>query len=133
MLSFNIIGRGTYLRAYKLAVELIRLGHEVTLIGTKANGLGKVDEYTDNKVLIVSFPDIFSGALRSGWDPYNSIRRLLWLRDKQYDIVHAFESRPTVLYPALYLKRKGAALVMDWCDWFGRGALTGQRSAPATS
>jgi glycosyltransferase involved in cell wall biosynthesis len=44
------------------------------------------------------------------------------LEDKEYDIVHGFESRPLVSIPALFLrKRKHVPLIFTWADWFGRG------------
>jgi glycosyltransferase involved in cell wall biosynthesis len=127
MLTLNTIGRGTYLRAFKFASELAKRGHDITLIATKEKGRRGISEFSEDSVKIVAFPDLFTGALRSGWDPYNCLLRIAWLRDKKYDIVHAFESRPTVIYPALFLKNKGTALVMDWCDWFGRGGAVEER------
>jgi len=44
--------------------------------------------------------------------------------------VHAFESRPAAIYPALAWQRRGATLVMDWCDWFGRGGSVEERPNP---
>jgi glycosyltransferase involved in cell wall biosynthesis len=70
------------------------------------------------------------GPLRSGWDPYNIWARTRWGRDQQFDLVHAFESRPAVIYPALAWQRRGAKLVMDWCDWFGKGGSVEERPNP---
>jgi glycosyltransferase involved in cell wall biosynthesis len=66
--------------------------------------------------------------LRSGWDAWDTLRRVEWIRRHRFDIVHAVESRPVVLFPALYAQRRGAALIMDWCDWFGRGGSVEERS-----
>jgi glycosyltransferase involved in cell wall biosynthesis len=52
------------------------------------------------------------------------------LEERQFDIVHAFESRPVVIYPALQVRNRGAALVMDWADWFGRGGSVEERENP---
>jgi glycosyltransferase involved in cell wall biosynthesis len=35
-----------------------------------------------------------------------------------------------VIYPALQVKNKGALLVMDWADWFGRGGSVEERQDP---
>jgi glycosyltransferase involved in cell wall biosynthesis len=44
------------------------------------------------------------------------------------DIVHAFDSRPTVILPSLMLvKRCQVPLVMDWADWWGRGGTIESR------
>lgn len=80
---------------------------------------------------LIETPDLFSGSLRSGWDPWNVLNRVLWLHDKKFDLVHAFEGRPTAIYPALYLqKRLQIPLVMDWCDWFGEGGSVEERPNP---
>jgi hypothetical protein len=38
MISFNIIGRGTYQRAYFLAAELAKKGHQVSLLAANSDG-----------------------------------------------------------------------------------------------
>lgn len=129
MLSFNIVGRGTYLRALKLGAELTRIGHTVTLLATNESG-GELRETMVDGVKVVSVPDLLRGSLRSGWDVYDTLRRISWLRGQKFDIAHAFESRPTAIYPALYLKDHGAALLTDWCDWFGKGGSVEERPNP---
>lgn len=79
---------------------------------------------------LVETPDLFSGALRSGWDPWNTMKRIAWLGGEDFDLVHAFEGRPVVLFPALFEKKRGAKLIMDWCDWFGRGGSVEERPQP---
>jgi glycosyltransferase involved in cell wall biosynthesis len=45
--------------------------------------------------------------------------------------VHGFESRPTVIYPALRLaNQQKIPLVLDWADWFGRGGSVEERPNP---
>jgi glycosyltransferase involved in cell wall biosynthesis len=58
------------------------------------------------------------------------MNRIVWLRGRRFDLVHAFESRPTVIYPALYVHRQGVPLVMDWADWFGKGGSVEERPNP---
>jgi glycosyltransferase involved in cell wall biosynthesis len=45
-------------------------------------------------------------------------------------VVHAFDSRPTVVHPALRCARENpqALFVMDWADWWGRGGTIRERS-----
>lgn len=127
LLVFNRTGQGTYWRAYHLGRHLARRGHAVTLLSTSpSRRLGFTVTEQDGLSLVQS-PDLLSGPLRSGWDPWNTLRRIAWLRGRRFDIVHAFESRPTVIYPALAAAKSGAALVMDWCDWFGRGGSVEER------
>lgn len=128
---FNEVNKGTYHRAFGFGKHLALKGHEVTLITTsKKNRFYKTEKIIQPGLLQVEMPDLFKGSLRSGWDPWNTINRFFWLKNKHYDIVHAFESRPTVIYPALYMKGKGVPLIMDWCDWFGKGGSVEERPNP---
>lgn len=130
-ITLNQTNQGTYFRAIGLARGLCQKGHEVTIISTSRNNKWGVKTSEIEKGLIqVEMPDIFSGALRSGWDPWNILNRILWVRDKQFDLVHAFESRPTVIFPSLFLKSKGIPLIMDWADWFGKGGSVEERPNP---
>jgi glycosyltransferase involved in cell wall biosynthesis len=87
----------------------------------------RLEERDLDGVRVVETPDLLPGAMRSGWDLWDTLRRLLWLRGRRFDIVHAFEARPVVIFPALFAKQGGAKLVMDWCDWFGRGGSVEER------
>ena len=131
-LSFNQTNKGTYWRAYHLGRQLVKMGHSVTLVSTSRDRrVGFAVSQLDG-IRLVESPDFFSGAFRrSGWDPWNTLNRILWLRNQPFDIIHSFESRPTVIFPALVLKRKlGVPLLLDWCDWFGRGGSVEERSNP---
>lgn len=122
-------GGGTFYRAIGFARHLVCRGHEVTLLTTSIDQKWQVKEEIIDGVLLVTAPAILTGKLRSGWDPYEILRRVSWLRGRRYDLVHAFESRPVVIHPALYARRQNdAALIMDWCDWFGRGGQIEERS-----
>jgi glycosyltransferase involved in cell wall biosynthesis len=81
-------------------------------------------------ISLVETPDLLSGSLRSGWDLWNAVRRIAWLHKQSFDLIHAFETRPVVLLPALFARRRGARLVFDWCDWFGRGGSVEERANP---
>lgn len=131
MLVFNQVGKGTYWRAFHFGRHLARQGHHLTLIATAPGAHMRVATRQDQGVTIVEAPDMLWGALRSGWDAWACLRRCAWLRGRQFDLIHAFECRPTVLIPALYARHQaGAPLVLDWCDWFGRGGSVEQRSSP---
>jgi glycosyltransferase involved in cell wall biosynthesis len=130
MLSFNVTGRGTWYRAFEFARHLVGFGHSVTLVATSpVNRLGFTRGETDG-IRIIETPDLFGGPLRSGWDPLNTLSRMNLIRDCDVDIVHAFESRPVVILPALQLQRRGIPLVMDWADWFGGGGSVEERPNP---
>ena len=50
------------------------------------------------------------------------------VRERPFDLIHAFENRPVVLGPMLYLQQtRRLPLVIDWCDWFGKGGSVEER------
>jgi glycosyltransferase involved in cell wall biosynthesis len=126
MICFNIEGRGTYQRAYNLAVELTKLGHQVTILAANITGSSVIEKSVDS-IRIVTFPRLFNKLFFSGWGLYEIMRRILWLRKQRFDLVHSFELRPTCLYPALVLQKRGSVLLTDWADWFGRGGSVEER------
>lgn len=123
MISYNEIGRGTYLRAFELARGLVKLGQSVTILASTHNE--QIEETTQSGVRVFGIP---SRILRAGWDPHNIIGRLKWIKNNNdFDIVHGFESRPAVIFPALRLVKKSIPLVLDWCDLFGKGGSVEER------
>lgn len=130
LLAFNLPERGTYFRAYHFARQLARRGHTCTLVYTAPRERRRFAVRTEEggRLALVAAPDALAGSLRSGWDPWAALARALFLRSARYDLVHAFECRPTVILPALAAARAaGAPLLIDWCDWFGRGGSVEER------
>ena len=127
-LTFNQEGKGTYLRAYYLAKELVKSGHEVSLLTADVEGKG-VHEREEDGLTIVTFPRLFKGSFLHGWGLDEMISRRFWLRNKEFDLVHAFECRPTNLVPARYLQNKGALFFTDWADLLGSDGSVSQRPA----
>lgn len=130
LLVFNTTGKGTYWRALDFGRELARRGHAVTLLATSPSARLRVRVQSVEGMTLVEMPDALGGTLRSGWDVWNTLRRMAWIGRQQFDVVHGFESRPTVIFPALWAKRNGAKLVLDWCDWFGAGGAVEVRPNP---
>ncbi len=132
MLNHNVTftGGGTFFRALRLAQHLAVYGHEVTVVASAATARWRFHKRQESRVTLVEAPGLLPRRWRYGYDPYEVARRLVWMLGKQVDIVHAFDSRPVVIYPALALQRSGACLVLDWCDWFGRGGAVEERSQP---
>jgi len=125
---FNEVNKGTYFRAFGFAKEMALRGHEVTLIATSPkNKMRTIEKEIKKNLLLVEMPDLLSGPFRSGWDIWNTLNRIYWLRNKKFDVIHSFESRPTVLFPSLFLKKKKMPLIMDWADWFGKGGSVEER------
>ncbi len=133
MLLFGVEGKGTYWRALYLARGLARRGHQITVLATSQTHRLHFEICSDTQagVILAKAPDILWGPLRSGWDPWNVISRIAQTRKWQFDLVHAFESRPASIFPALYWQRyKHVPLILDWADWFGRGGSVEERPNP---
>ncbi len=130
MIVFNQTGAGTYWRAFQFGRSLAQRGHAVTLMATSPAARMHLHKQELDGIQLVETPDLLSGSLRSGWDAWNTLQRILWLRNKSFDIVHAFECRPVVIFPALAAQRHGAKLLLDWADWFGRGGSVEERPNP---
>ncbi|MBC7876522.1 MAG: glycosyltransferase family 4 protein [Anaerolineales bacterium] len=109
-----------------MAKHLVQRGHQVSLMLIADHRKVGIVESEWDGVHIIETPDLLWGRLRSGWDLWDLVNRIMYLaRDKNpYDIIHCFETRPATIYPALnYLKHHKIPLVTDWIDWFGRGGL----------
>jgi len=82
-------------------------------------------------VEVFEHPAMLPGRARSGWDPFDVLRRGISVIRGEFgkpDIVHAFDSRPTVILPAMLLARSiQTPLVVDWADWWGRGGTIESR------
>lgn len=127
-LSHNVVWRGGFFRAYHWGRHLAKRGHDVTIVAiSESSRLGFTSSIHDG-VTIVKSPDLLSGRLRTGWDPWDTLRRIAFLQGSRYDIVHAVDSRPVTCFPAMALQRRvGTTLVMDWGDWWGRGGTIVER------
>ena len=126
----NAVGQGTYLRAFELARELQQLGNEITILASAPGILNKTRSSNQDGIRIIAVSNLIGGPIQSGWDLYNLWARKWALAGERFDIIHGFETRPTVIYPALSHQRKGALLFLDWADWFGRGGSVEERPNP---
>jgi glycosyltransferase involved in cell wall biosynthesis len=128
-LNHNPAGVGTWQRASHFGRALAARGHEVTLVTTHPRQRLGFEVVADGAYTEVRTPDLFGGPARTGWDPSNVLRRVLRLRRVEAELVHAFDSRPVVIAPALdVVRRTGATFFMDWADWWGRGGRIQERS-----
>jgi glycosyltransferase involved in cell wall biosynthesis len=120
-------------RPHAMAKHLVQRGHKVTLILTANNARAGIVESNWDGVRVIETPDLLWGRLRSGWDPWNLLNRLVYLnKDKgPYDLVHCFETRPATIYAALlYCRRHHLPLLTDWNDWYGRGGIVDEIRPP---
>jgi glycosyltransferase involved in cell wall biosynthesis len=115
-----------YYRSHAMAEHLVQRGHKVSLVViADRRRVGIVESRWDG-VHTIETPDLLWGRLRSGWDLWNLLNRIVYLsRDTgPYDLVHCFETRPVTIYPALfYCHLHELPLVTDWIDWWGRGGI----------
>ncbi|HUM68306.1 MAG TPA: glycosyltransferase [Chloroflexota bacterium] len=125
----NQIEKGTFWRASYFAKELSKLDYEVTYLAISRSSKRGFVQREYKGFTLVETPAFLPFA----YDPWNTINRMKWLNGRTFDLIHTFESRPVVIFPALYLKKQlGIPLIMDWCDWFGRGGSVEERSNPLT-
>lgn len=119
---------GTFYRALNFGRALAARGHQVRVVSiSRRNRLG-FSTYRRDGLEMVESPDLFWGIGRTGWDPWDTLNRIAYLAPQSYDIIHAFDSRPAVILPALVLSRlRRTSLVLDWADWWGRGGTIEER------
>lgn len=135
-LNHNIARKGgTFYRSYHAGRFLARAGHAVTLLAISANSRARFTRETSEGVELVHSPDLLWGLGRTGWDPFDTLSRIGYLQGRRWDIVHAWDCRPVVILPALFARRSsrasGGKLVIDWCDWWGRGGTQAERPGRA--
>ena len=129
LIIHNQVSTGPYFKIRQMAQALARQGIQVTLLCTSPKNKFRFTERLDEKVQVVESPDLLFGTLRQGMDLWNSIRRIIYLRHKKFDLIHAIDCRPVVILPALWMKKvKKIPLVLSWWDWFGRGGTAEERS-----
>ena len=131
-LSFNMAfhGGATFYRALNIGTRLAKRGHEVILMASSGQHKMHFCQRVIDQLTLVEAPGIMPTRWRHGYDFYEALKRSHWVAQRHFDLVHAFDSRPTVIYPALAAKRGGSFLAMDWCDWFGRGGAVEERTNP---
>lgn len=128
-LNHNVAWTGGFFRAYHWGRYLVKAGHKVTIVTISENNSVKFSKATKDGVVIIKSPDLFHGKYRTGWDPYDTIRRIIYLRKMKFDVIHCVDARPNVILPGLFIKYfNGGKLVMDWGDWWGRGGTISERS-----
>lgn len=111
-------------RAAHFAEKLVERGYDVTAICTSESRRFKGKEYIENGIKYLESPDLLWGRVRSGWDLWSTIYRINWIRNKKFDLIYLFETRPATIYPVIFYKRKNnIPTVIDWVDWCGRGGL----------
>jgi glycosyltransferase involved in cell wall biosynthesis len=128
-LNHNVIWRSTFFRCLQFGKQLVANGHTVDLLTISPKARFRFHEQEIEGVRVIETPDMLFSIMRTGWDPYDTMRRGAYLKRQRYDLVHAFDCRPAVILPAIrQAKRDGATLLTDWADWWGRGGVIEERS-----
>lgn len=127
-LNHNVKWRSTFHRCLQFGKHLVARGHQVDLLTIAPRSRVEFAESTIEGVHVIETPDLLFGIMRTGWDLYDTLRRIGYLKKRPYDLIHAFDCRPAVILPALVQRRRtGATLLTDWADWWGRGGIIDER------
>ena len=127
-LNHNVVWHGGFFRAYHWGRHLARRGHSVTLLSISELNRLRFEVQERDGIRLVKTPDLLAGRLRSGWDVWDTINRIVYLWPGGFDLVHSVDSRPACILPALALQKlKGTTLVLDWLDWWGHGGTIVER------
>jgi glycosyltransferase involved in cell wall biosynthesis len=122
---------GNYYRGLGLAKPLARRGQDVSLMSIHPTHRWRTVEREIDGIKHIESPDLFWGAARSSWDPWEAIARTRWIRRREFDVIHTVDTRPAVSLPALLARKSSRAVwIADWTDWWGRGGVTTERERP---
>jgi glycosyltransferase involved in cell wall biosynthesis len=132
MLNHVVAWRSRLARSFHWGRYLARKGHDVSILEISDTKRCGFDLSQQEGVTFIGSPDLFTGKPRSGWDPWDVLNRIAYVLPEKFDIVHAIDSRPVAILPALASKYfRTAKLFMDWGDWWGRGgAIHGRATSP---
>ncbi len=130
MLTQNIVGvGGTYARCYSLARNLATLGYHVTLVAASRQRRLTPHITEVSGVRIVEMGSLLPKRFRhGGLSLLDLLNRFTYLSDYPLDIIHTFDHRPTVSFPAFMVRRqRRVPVVGDWCDLWGKQGLGSHR------
>lgn len=131
LLNHNLIWRGTFFRCMGFARELVKKGHSVDIwtVSLEPSFTG-MHEIIDG-VHVWQTPRWEKvGNHDGGYAPVDNLFRLMHSCTGNWDVVHAFDHRPNVLFPWLFSRfrnlftRKKTLFISDWCDWWTCGGIT---------
>ncbi len=129
VLIHNQAYTGPFVKVLEQCEGLRALGHEVDLLCTSRRARFIPSVKKQGGLRIIESPDLLWARLRQGIDPWNIFIRVVLIMRKRYDVVHAIDSRPVVIIPAMFLKLiKKTKMVLSWWDLFGQGATALERS-----
>ena len=122
---------GTWFRCFHLARELVRLGHEVTLLKTSMDRRVVPNAWVEEGVRIVDSPRFWGSRWSRGNTrlPSDLLYRSLVVLRERWDVAHAFSHHLNAVWPALLAKQTGRVqrVFLDWDDLWTRGGIYGDR------
>jgi len=127
----NQSNTGPYFKVLKLCKELSKHDITITLLCTSKKNrirINRIASLKDN-VRIVEVPDLLFGKYRQGFSFWNTINRTWFLYKEDFDIIHAIDCRPAVIFSSLIKKyHSNIPLVISWWDYFSREGTIKVRS-----
>jgi glycosyltransferase involved in cell wall biosynthesis len=122
-------GLGSYYRARGYAQHLVERGYKVDIVTISERNLLRPVVEEIKGVRIIHSPDLLWGRLRTGWDPWDCVWRIVRFLRTRVDLIKCYDTRPVTVIPAFALKRLlKVPVVMSWGDWWGRGGTSAERS-----
>ncbi len=126
ILNHNIRGEATWHRAWNIALQLRKKGHDVTIFTVSPRRRHRSSFHIENDVAIYETPYLFSRRLAaSGLDLFDIIWRLFAVAKIKWDVFYAFSSLPNVSLPFLFARRvfPSRKYISDWDDLFCDGGI----------
>ncbi|MCC6449654.1 MAG: glycosyltransferase family 4 protein [Candidatus Aureabacteria bacterium] len=122
-LNHNLLGQGTFLRCNNIAVQLAKQGHRCTLVCVAAASRYRSTRIEEHGIEVLIAPSRGGGHYQGGgWGILDILTRMGALSLKGFDLVYAFDHKPSVALPALLKRYAGRVpLISDWADWWCRG------------
>ncbi|HEM62615.1 MAG TPA: glycosyltransferase WbuB [Chloroflexi bacterium] len=118
-LNHNYRDEGTFCRAMPMAENLVKRGHQVTLITVSPDHRWRSSRSCVNGVQIVETPGLGQENSGEGYGPLDNLLRCGHTILRKYDIIHMFDHKPNATFSAFAGRWRGAILVADWADWWG--------------
>ena len=91
-------------RATEFAAQLAPMGYQVTVVTISPSNRFQASTLQNGNILTIQAPDLLWGRLRTGWDPWDTIYRILRTARQRFDLIMAIDSRPVSILPALVAK-----------------------------
>lgn len=118
---------GSYARSLQLGKALVSLGHRVTIVLARQSVGSRILRSSISGISIFEVAGYLPKRLRhGGLDPFDLISRLIAVRGS-FDIAHLYSHRPSVVLHALFLRKRGVPIVLDWVDLVGLQGFAGER------